>query len=195
MNWLSLTCVALVCMVACSCSTVLVEDPVGKPVTEKNLGNEADGIWAVSDDQAYHVHHLGNGIFKVAIVGWNTEKGAFEIGQGRAVLTEIGDDRYFQIEQIESDETKKNASEKSPYILLKAMGPERDLMVLHAPNTKRFAAHVEDKTIKGSVKERSNVHISGNGGVALEEILRSGPSHELFNLEKPIVIQRINKKQ
>ena len=176
------------------CKTVYSDHLIGEPIAAEDA-KELEGIWRFGDS-AMHVKHIEGGEFVAAFLEW--EEGEFEMGTMDLVITRLGDAHFLHATEATEDEDEDEDNQDpedgdEPWIIAGLLtGLQEHAVVLSAPEFDHFVQAIEAGVLEGEVDEDDNsLHIRGDKA-ALDGLIEQGNLHELFHMQEPLVITRID---
>ena len=186
---LSLVPAGVVVLLLCSCASVSVPRPFGKPVSDKKIAEELEGGWS-NDDGIFWMKSLGKGEFRLASVEWNEGSEAFKLKQMSVFLRAVGERQLLFVEGQE----EIKGEEQLRYFLMAFDGVKDGTAVLRSMRVDQLAAYVRDGTLAGTVEGKHTVRLEKEAEVALEELIKGQPE-DVIDLKDFSVIQRVTDRK
>lgn len=179
--------IILIALSFCGCEVVTVRQPIGTPIQE-DLSSELDGIWFDGEGGVLYLKCQENGMMQLAGVVWQNE--AFNLSQGTAVLTTLGEESYINLVVVDSSKTD------TTYFFARYVLTDDGNWIISVDRTPVFKQAVENGALKGSIREAEGtllVAIEGEKEI-FEGFLSSKPVYELFDFDNSVVLRRISEE-
>ena len=173
-------------LVFSGCSTVTTTQPLSsdpKPIDKEQF----EGVW-LSNDQLLHVMFADNGVGKIAGLEWKDDQ--FNIARGEMIVADADGKNLLSV-RFEED-----GKWPDEYFFVEYKFSEQGDLILWAPDPEAFKTLVEEKKLKGTVKQdknSTNVTITNMPEVFLK-VVNSQESMKLFEYKEPVILKKINAK-
>jgi hypothetical protein len=215
MKSLAIACLLLFAVVMLpGCKTVVSDHMIGVPI-EAEQAQAYEGVWRVGDS-VMHVKHTDGANLVAAGVEWDDD--GFELEQMELIITEHGESRFLQMVAEDEDDDDENGdaddeaedgdgdgdegdddddddgddeAERSWLVVGMMTGTDDQAVVLLPPDFDRFVKALDDGVIEAELDDDGKTLTIHGEKSSLDALVQPERLHELFNMDKPMVITRI----